>query len=192
MNPRVILFTSAALTAATIVGCRSTDANGNSKPFIAFGRSTSTDTTTVTTAPTPTAVVSDDQKPLPGMVKKKPFIAFSHPLHPAGAPTTLLSEHARSDSPVPLSEYPKQMQFALSSFDLQYQTTAAAVERKFGPPAALADYADPWTVYRLTRGRELWLHFSQPDGQSLRSADVIEPTEDGYSRTRVFDSGLDQ
>ena len=171
---------------AAITGCQSHDASGNSKPFIAFGHSEPAAT------PAPAPAATNDQAPLPGMVKKKPFIAFSHPLHPEGSPTTLLAEHARSDSPVPLSEYPKQKMYALSSFDLRLTTTSEEVERKFGKPAALADYADPWTVYRLTRGRELWLHFSQPDGQSLRSADVIEPVEDGYSRTRVFDSGLDQ
>lgn len=132
------------------------------------------------------------QAELPGMVRHKPFIAVNNPFHPAGSPTTLLAEHARSDSPVPLSEYAKQQTFTIGSFDLRRSLSAADVRRRLGPPAAVADYADMWTVYRLTGGRELWLHFSHPDQLALRSADVINPTEDGYTRTRVFDSGLDQ
>lgn len=176
MNPnrRIIGWVSLGLAMA---GCQS----NSGKPFFATGR------------PTPAVQASADKDaPLPGMVKKKPFIAVNNPLKPSGLPTTLLAEHARSDAPVPLSEYSRQKTFALAAFDLRVDLSAETVRRRLGPPAAVADYADPWTVYRLTRGRELWLHFSQPDQLMLRSADIIQPTEDGYSRSRVFDTGLDQ
>ena len=58
-----------------------------------------------------------------------------------------------------------------------------------GPPAQLADYADPWFVYRLTGNRELWLQFNQPDKTSLISADVVGAAGRGWvqvSRDRIF------
>jgi hypothetical protein len=127
-------------------------------------------------------------KPVPGVVApRKPFIALPpNPLHASARPSVLLLAHARADSPVPLSEYAKQPVYALSDFDLWRGLSATHVQRLLGPPAQLADYADPWFVYRLDGGQELWLHFSQPGDTHLLAADVIGAAEDGYTRQRVF------
>ena len=136
-------------------------------------------------APQPPAV-----DPNAGVVAHKPFIAvsrwFGHKPSPGAQPSVLLQQHARSDSPVPLSDYSKQPTYALASFPLRASLSAAELSRRLGPPAQLADYASPWYVYRLGGGQELWLHFAQPDEQTLLAADVIRSAEDGYTRNRVF------
>jgi hypothetical protein len=121
------------------------------------------------------------------VVAKKPFIAMPHPFTPEGAqPSLLLRQHARTDSPVPLLEFSKQKAFSISAFDLRSSLSAYELEQKMGPPAQLADYSDPWLVYRLNNGKELWLHFSQPDNLQLLAADIVHGQEDGYTRDRVF------
>jgi hypothetical protein len=127
--------------------------------------------------------------PNAGVVVQKPFIAWPHPSAKAAAtaqPSVLLQEHARTDSPVPLSEYAKQKVFKLADFKLGPNLSAYDLQERLGWPAQLADYSDPWFVYRLSRGRELWLLFSQPDNARLLAADEIIPVEDGYTRKRVF------
>jgi hypothetical protein len=116
----------------------------------------------------------------------KPFIAVSNPFEWKPAPSVLLQQHARSDSPVPLSLYPKQPTHALEEFNLRSTLSADEVQKRLGPPAQLADYSSTWFVYRLHDNRELWLHFAQPDNTRLLYADVIWAVEDGYSRERVF------
>ncbi len=105
---------------------------------------------------------------------------------PPVQPSALLLQHARSDSPIPLQQYPQQKTYSVSDFPLGWETSAATIEKQFGPPAQLADYSSVWYVYRLNHRKELWLHFTQPDNTHLLSADVITPDEDGYNRERVF------
>jgi hypothetical protein len=142
-----------------------------------------------TTAPVATEDLGD-VGPIPGLLKKpKPFIAL--PKLPAqvtaGAqPSTLLLEHATSDSPVPLSEYARQPVHSTEDFHLRSDLSAAEVKRRLGPPAQLAVNDDPWLVYRLSLNRELWLHFSSPDQDHLLAADIIRSAEDGYVREPVF------
>jgi hypothetical protein len=131
------------------------------------------------------------QQPAPplvtGVVVQKPFFAVPHPFAAPGAqPSILLQLHARTDSPVPLLEYDKQKVYSLSAFDLRSSLSADELQRRLGPPAQLADYSDPWFVYRLNYGKELWLHFSQPDNLRLLAADIVRPQEDGYIRDRIF------
>ena len=130
----------------------------------------------------------------PGLKPKpKPFIAIPKAiqLRPI-RPTTLLLEHASPDSPIALSEYGKQPVYSVDDFHLHKGLTAAEVQKKLGSPAQLADTDDPWLVYRLSFGREIWLHFSQGTdsngvvGLILDAADVIRGAEDGYVRDRVF------
>src|SRR5476651_62509 len=106
-------------------------------------------------------VATDTGVPVvPGVVKKKPFIAWPQPFAAASArPSLLLQLHARTDSPVPLLEFDKQKVYPLSAFDLREDLSADELKRRLGPPAQLADYSDEWFVYRLTYGKELWLHF---------------------------------
>lgn len=141
-------------------------------------------------APAPAAPPSEPLvvKPVPGVVvPKKPFIALpSNPLCAPARPSVLLLAHARADSPVPLSEYAKQPVYSLADFNLWHGLSAAHVQRLLSPPAQLADYASPWFVYRLSDGRELWLHFSQPENTHLLAADVIGAAEDGYTRQRIY------
>jgi hypothetical protein len=131
--------------------------------------------------PTPSASLSGVLPP------KKPFIAPGSwfKTHP-DQPTVMLQEHARSDSPVPLELYDRQPQYAIADFNLRQTLSATELQRRLGPPTALADYSDPWVVYRLSNGRELWLHFTQPEATRLLYADVISHAEDGYMRRRVF------
>jgi hypothetical protein len=158
--------------AILLVGCHKTHPTSSTQSSMA--------------APTTQAVAADD--PNAGVVAKKPFIATSHWLGvgaPA-APSVLLQQHARSDSPIPLSQYSNQPTHSLGSFDLRANLSAAELEKRIGLPAQLADYSSPWLVYRLAHGRELWLHFSQPDQTRLLAADEIIPVEDGYTRKSVF------
>jgi hypothetical protein len=93
---------------------------------------------------------------VPGVVVTKPFIAWPHPFSAPGAgaqPSILLQLHARTDSPIPISEYGKQKAYPLSAFALGPSLSADELQRRLGPPAQLADYSDPWFVYRLTYGR---------------------------------------
>ena len=121
------------------------------------------------------------------MEPEKPFFAPSawFKLAP-DQPTVLLQQHARSDSPVPLSLYDRQPVHAVEDFKLRQTLSAEEVQRRLGPPAQLADYDEPWFVYRLSNGRELWLCFTQPDPTRLLYADVIWHVEDGYTRRRIF------
>lgn len=119
--------------------------------------------------------------------KPKPFIALPKPAPVfAARPSTLLLEHAVADSPVPLSEFANQPVHSVGDFHLRAELSAAEVQRALGPPAQLADNDDPWFVYRLNFGRELWLHFTGPLLDHLDAADVIRGAEDGYVRDRVF------
>ena len=141
----------------------------------------------ITTAqPTVATATTKPVDPNAGVVVKKPFIAWRHPFAKVAQPSVLLQQHARSDSPIPLSEYANQGVHTLASFNLRADLSAAELQLKLGLPAQLADYSDPWFVYRLTGGKELWLHFSQPDNAKLTTADEIFPVEDGYTRKRVF------
>jgi hypothetical protein len=147
----------------------------------------STTQSTLTAAPTTQPIAAAD--PNAGVVVKKPFIAKPHWLTFATKPATpsvLLQQHARTDSPIPLSEYSNQAVHSLASFNLRANLSAAEVQNNIGAPAQLADYSSPWFVYRLAHGRELWLHFSQPDNARLLAADEIIPVEDGYTRKSVF------
>ena len=124
---------------------------------------------------------------VPGVVVTKPFIAWPHPFAASESrPSLLLQLHARTDSPVPLSEFGKQKVYPLWAFALRGNLSADELQKRLGPPAQLADYSDPWFVYRLTYGKELWLHFSQPDNQRLLAADIVRGQEDGYTRDRIF------
>jgi hypothetical protein len=128
---------------------------------------------------------------VPGVVATKPFIAWPQLFTPRGSstggtPSILLQLHARSDSPVALAEYGKQKVYPLAAFELRSDLSADEVQRRLGPPAQLANYSDEWFVYRLTHGKELWLHFSKPDQSRLTAADIVRPQEDGYTRDRVF------
>jgi hypothetical protein len=87
---------------------------------------------------------------------------------------------------VALSEYAKQKAYPLAAFPLRASLSADELQRRLGPPAQLADYSDMWFVYRLTHGKEIWLHFSQPDNLRLTAADIVHPQEDGYTRDRIF------
>jgi hypothetical protein len=144
---------------------------------------------TQSTLATPTTQPVATADPNAGVVVKKPFIAkpqwLSFATKPA-TPSVLLQQHARTDSPIPLSQYSKQATHSLAAFDLRADLSATEVEKRVGMPAQLADYSDPWFVYRLAHGRELWLHFSQPDNARLLAADEIIPVEDGFTRKRVF------
>jgi hypothetical protein len=147
----------------------------------------STTQSTLTAAPSTQPVAAAD--PNAGVVVKKPFIAkpkwLTFATKPA-TPSVLLQQHARTDSPIPLSEYSNQATHTLASFDLRANLSAAELEKRIGLPAQLADYSSPWLVYRLAHGRELWLHFSQPDQTRLLAADEIIPVEDGFTRKSVF------
>ena len=127
---------------------------------------------------------------VPGVVVTKPFIAWPHPFSAPGGtaePSLLLQLHARTDSPVPISEYGKQKAYPLSAFALGPNLSADELQRRLGPPAQLADYSDPWFVYRLTYGKELWLHFSQPDNQRLIAADIVHGQEGRlHPRSNLF------
>jgi hypothetical protein len=119
-------------------------------------------------------------------VAKKPFIKWPTIDAFEAQPSTMLVQHARSDSPIPLSQYSSQPTHSLSEFALSHKLSGVQVQQRFGPPAQLADESDEWVVYRLTLHRELWLHFSLTDGDRLTTAEVIAPVEDGYSRQIVF------
>lgn len=124
--------------------------------------------------------------PNAGVVEQKPFLALNRWGNREGKPSVLLLQHARSDSPIPLSEYAMQPAHSLESFDLKPELSAARLRQKMGPPAQWADYADKWVVYRLTDDRELWLKFAEPSDDILLAADVVEQMEDGFSRRRVY------
>ena len=125
---------------------------------------------------------------LPGLAPPpKPFIAPAR-FDPAGGPahpSILLQEQAGPDQPVSLSTYARQPTHDVDDFDISPTLTGAAVRGRFGPPAGMAGIDDPWAVYRLTGGRELWLHFADGDG-TLLAADVVRGREDGYSRDRLY------
>jgi hypothetical protein len=145
---------------------------------------------TESTSPHDRTVVVPPTPVVEGVVAKKPFFASPHPFIPAGAqPSPLLLLHARSDSPVPLTEFGKQKTFSIREFKLRPELSADELQKRLGPPAQLADYSDPWFVYRLGSHKELWLHFSQPDNARLLAADIVHSQEDGYTRDRIFPSG---
>jgi len=133
--------------------------------------------------PTPTVAAAKPVDTLHDVVPTKPF--FSGMDFPDAKPSILLQQHARTDSPVPLSRYAKQPTHKLEDFGLSKSLTAAALEKKLGPPAQIADYAEPWVVYRMPGQKELWLHFAADDS-GLLEADVVSPWEDGYRRERAF------
>jgi len=159
---RAILILSAG---ALMAGCRATHPSSATQP----------------------AAMAQPVDPNAGVVVKKPFIALPNlPFTQPAQPTVLLVQHARSDSPIPLSQYSKQQVHSLDSFDLRASLSADELQKHLGLPAQLADYSNPWFVYRLAGGRELWLNFSQPDNAHLLAADEIIPVEDGYTRKRLF------
>lgn len=125
-------------------------------------------------------------RPVTGVVAKKPFIAVRNPLKRDAQPSVLLLQHARTDSPVPLVLYAKQPVHDVAEFKLRPTLSAGEVQQRLGPPAQLADYSEPWMIYRLGEACELWLRFDEPGAARLLYADVIGPAEDGYRRTRVF------
>jgi hypothetical protein len=182
---RSILLAAAAAVAA---GCSS------SKPFIAIGQPAGAQPAVVQTATTQPVATSDlGSVPPPAGVgpKPKPFIAIPKPLQAGAArPSTLLLEHASPDSPVPITDYANQPVYSVEAFGLRSDLSAEAVERRMGPPAQLADAGDPWLVYRINGGQELWLHFAGPLQGQLDAADVIRGAEDGYVRTRVFSADV--
>jgi hypothetical protein len=104
----------------------------------------------------------------------------------AARPSTLLLEHADSDSPVPLSEFAKQPIHSIADFHLSADLSADDVQKRLGPPAQVADNDDPWLVYRVWCNAELWLHFTGPAKDHLEAADMVRGAEDGYVRERVF------
>jgi len=165
---------------ALLTGCHKSHPSSTTQPLTAAKQAT--------TAPTAVAAAhpAAPANPNAGVVVQKPFIAISSRFARTAQPSVLLQQHARSDSPIPLSQYAKQEVHSLSAFDLRADLSADELQKRLGLPAQLADYSDPWFVYRLSRGRELWLHFSQPDNAHLLAADVIIPVEDGYTRERVF------
>lgn len=136
----------------------------------------------------PTAQNPSDPNVAPSRVlpKGKPFLAVSNPLKQPAQPSYVLQQHARTDSPLPLSIYAKQKTHSVEDFHLRASLSAAEVQERVGPPVQRADYSSPWFVYRLSQGRELWLHFSQPDNLRLLQADVVTNVEDGVSRDRIF------
>jgi len=137
--------------------------------------------------PQPAMVEQTGTQEVPGVVVTKPFIALPHPFAAAESrPSLLLQLHARTDSPVPLSEFARQKVYPLSAFALREDLSAIELQNRLGPPAQMADYSDPWFIYRLTHGKELWLHFSQPDNLRLQAADIVRGQEDGYTRDRIF------
>jgi hypothetical protein len=165
----------------TGAGCAS---ESGAKPFIAWPESWSkpaSSTAAATSAPATSNA---------GVVPQKPFIAgprlLAGDLAPPGHPTLLLELHARADSPVPISQYARQPTHDVCDFRLRPALSAEELRRRLGPPAQLADYSTPWLVYRLGSGKELWLHFAQPENDTLVAADVVGPVEDGYTRNRVF------
>ncbi len=207
---RKFIATSAPAIFLALVGCQSTPApttqpiattNPTTQPMA--HRATTNPavvvapTTPPPAAPPPPAVVANPPAsqplaqlpavtPVPGVVAQKPFIKW--PTFDAfqPQPSTLLTQHARGDSPIPLSQYADQPTHSLDEFPLSRHLSAAQLQKQFGPPAQLADYSDQWMVYRLTLHRELWLHFTQPDENRLTAAEVIAPIEDGYTRQIVF------
>jgi hypothetical protein len=185
LNSQIKQATLILAGCAIVAGCHKSHPSAATQPL-----------TTAKPAAQPVVATTAEPKPAPppapvdpnaGVVVHKPFIAlpnnpFSHPAQP----TVLLVQHARSDSPIPLSQYSRQQVHSLDSFDLHAGLSADELQKRFGLPAQLADYSNPWFVYRLTGGRELWLNFSQPDNSQLVAADEIIPVEDGYTRKRVF------
>ena len=145
--------------------------------------------------PVPTtgpAVATGDRgvpQPLPGLTPSpKPFVdtdRFTGGGDATDQPSVLLQTHAVPDAPVPLSLYGRQPVHATADFGLSPTLTASGVRQRFGPPAGVAGIGDSWAVYRLTFGRELWLHFANGDG-ALMAADVVRGRETGYSRERVY------
>jgi hypothetical protein len=200
-----------AVAALAVAGCHVRQSNSNSgttspqpssttMPATQAAPSAVADSSTPETAPPPPQVV-DSSKPTPPtppsassadtlknvVPPKKPFVATGGWFKTKpDEPSVLLQQHARSDSPVPLSLYDRQPMYALEQFNLRQTLSADEVQKRLGPPAQLADYSDPWLVYRLSNGRELWLHFAQPAGTRLLYADVISHAEDGYIRRRIF------
>lgn len=138
-------------------------------------------------SPGPVVSTSDfgRPQPLPGLnPPPKPFVDTNRFASP-GQPSPLLIEHAAPDAPVPLSVYGEQPARPVDAFPLSPGLTAAALQRQFGPPAAVAGIDDPWQVYRLTYNREIWLHFAGPDGP-LTAADLVRGAENGYVRDRLY------
>ena len=124
--------------------------------------------------------------PLPGLTPPpKPFFSTAQFAAEPGHPSPLLVEHAVPEPPLPLSVYGQQPVRPVSAFDLGPSLTAAALRRQLGPPAGMADLDDPWVVYRLTYGREIWLHFAGGDGP-LTAADLVRGAENGYVRQRLY------
>ena len=125
--------------------------------------------------------------PLPGLLPPpKPFVAESRFTGGPAQPSPLLLEHAVPEPAIPLSEYGRQPAHAIDDFDLGPALTGAALQRRFGPPAGTAVVDDPWYVYRVTFGRELWLHFADGGTGPLLAADLVRGREDGYSRDRLY------
>jgi hypothetical protein len=179
----VVLSAATALVAGCHVHHKGTTSNSGTPAPVSPAEPSSQPTTSPTrmATPAPANPANSDVNP-----PKKPFIAVSNPFAWPAAPSVLLQQHARRDSPVPLSQYPKQPTHDLSEFHLSNTLSADDLQRRLGPPAQLADYDDVWFVYRLHDNRELWLHFAQPNNTRLLYADVIWHVEDGYSRDRVF------
>jgi hypothetical protein len=160
----------------------------SSKPFIAVGNTAAPPSAAATPVPQPVATEDlGTVDHVPGVnPKPRPFIAAPNVPMIAARPSTLLLEHADSDSPVPLSEFAKQPVYHLAEFKLSADLSAEDLQKRLGPPAQLVDNDDPWLVYRLWFNRELWLHFTGPDKDHLEAADMVRGAEDGYVRERVF------
>ena len=139
-----------------------------------------------TTGPVVATSDRDQPQPLPGLAPvPKPFIATGQFEPAAGGPSALLVEHASPDAPVPLSAYGQQPARPVDAFPLGPGLTGSSLRRQFGPPAGVAGIDDSWVVYRLTHGREIWLHFAGGDGP-LQAADLVRGAENGYVRDRLY------
>jgi hypothetical protein len=142
-----------------------------------------------TTGPTVATADLGQPQPLPGLTPPpKPFVdrrQFAAPSPFSDAPSTLLLLHESPTATVSLSEYARQPQHSVDAFHLSANLTGTALRQRFGPPAGVAGIEDPWVVYRLTFGREMWLHFADGDGPLL-AADLVRGAEVGYVRQRLF------
>lgn len=189
MNTQIKQAILILAAAASIVGCHKAHPSSTTQPLTAAKPAAQPAVATAENPapPAPTVHPAAPVDPNAGVVVQKPFIATPKIFTKSPAqPSMFLQQHARSDSPIPLSQYSQQQVHSLASFDLRAGLSAEELQKRLGPPAQLADYSDPWIVYRLNHGRELWLHFSQPDNAHLLAADEIIPVEDGYTRKRVF------
>jgi hypothetical protein len=195
MSSRMFLrMTSTMVLAMGLTGCHVHQQDAT-QPLSPATEPTTGPSRLAETPPAPAPTSPPNAAPAPAVATvaassappQKPFIAFSNPFAPEPAkPSVLLLAHARSDSPVPLSLYPKQPVHALSEFGLEFHMSADDVVARFGQPAQLANYGYEWVVYRLDDNRELWLHFTEPNHAFLLAADVVGAAEDGYTRNRIF------